>query len=88
MILLNLNEIRIVYHFHWQQRPACVFLKGRFCNRKGFCQNSGHGQKMDENFPHFPSKKAPLGVYFPHAPLVLKGAFPTFWEDFPLCPEF
>jgi hypothetical protein len=56
--------------------------------KDGFFQNSGHGQKMDESIPHFPSKKAPLGVSFPHAPLVLRGAFPTFWEDFPLCPEF
>jgi hypothetical protein len=37
---------------------------------------------------HFPSKKAPLCVHFPHASLVLKGAFPTFSVDFPSYPEF
>jgi len=56
--------------------------------QSGFCQNSEHGQKMEEKFPHFPSKKAPLCVHFPHASLVLKGAFPTFSVDFPSYPEF
>jgi hypothetical protein len=55
---------------------------------RGFCQNSEHGQKRGESIPHVASKKAPLHLSFPHTPLVLKEAFPTFWKDFPLCPEF
>jgi hypothetical protein len=53
-----------------------------------FCQNAEHGQKRGESIPHVASKKAPLHRSFSHTPLVLKEAFPTFWKDFPLCPEF
>jgi hypothetical protein len=43
---------------------------------KGFCQNSEHGQRMDERFPHFPLKKTLIYVCFPHTSLVLQGVFP------------
>lgn len=43
---------------------------------------------MGESIPHFVSKKALLYMHFPHTPLILKEAFPTFSKDFFPCPEF